>query len=196
MFVSLLPVELQLRVDANVFWMIIYGRHLFGLNVLGTSFRAHSLPSKLIQLKNEGRYAQNDFTLRKSLHLPFPALFFAAYIGLAPCWRPHFIPWSHYCLQLRCPCSLWFVGNELAPPCPCSIILIEKVISHSTEQIGECKSMNSNQELTCSQPAVRRGRANMTRGGAGVDRIGAGGKRVTTATVKVNTFILHLNRNP
>lgn len=77
--------------------------------------------------------------------------------GSAPRWRaPVFIPWSHYCLRLRCPCSLWFVGNELAPPCPCSIILIEKVISHSTEQIGEGESVNSNQELTCSQPAARR----------------------------------------
>lgn len=77
--------------------------------------------------------------------------------GSAPCWRaPVFIPWSHYCLRLRCPCSLWFVGNELAPPCPCSIILIEKVISHSMEQIGEGESVNSNQELTCSQPAARR----------------------------------------
>lgn len=80
------------------------------------------------------------------------ALFFAVRAGLAPCWKPHFIPRSHYCLRLRCPCSLWFVGNELAPPCPCSIILIEKVIFHSTEQIGEGESMNSNQELTCSRP--------------------------------------------
>lgn len=68
-----------------------------------------------------------------------------------------FIPWSHYCLRLRCPCSLWFVGNELAPPCPCSIILIEKVISHSAELIRKGKSMNPNRELTCSQPAERRG---------------------------------------
>lgn len=74
---------------------------------------------------------------------------------LVPCWKPHFIPWSHYCLRLRCPHSLWFVGNELAPPCPCSIILIEKVIFHSTEQIGEGESMNSNQELTCSRPTEK-----------------------------------------
>lgn len=83
------------------------------------------------------------------------ALFFAVRAGLVPCWKPHFIPWSHYCLRLRCPHSPWFVGNELAPPCPCSIILIEKVIFHSTEQIGDGESMSSNQELTCSWPAEK-----------------------------------------
>lgn len=72
-------------------------------------------------------------------------LFTAVHAGLDSGWYPDFIPQSHYCLQLRCPDSQWFVGNELAPPC--SIILIEKVISHSTGQIREAEHMNFNQEL-------------------------------------------------
>lgn len=136
---------------------------------------APSEKSKVIQLKC--RKIGTKWV--KSFHLPLPALFSVAHAGLAPCWRPHFIPWSHYCLRLRCPCSLWFVGNELAPPCPCSIILIEKVISHSTEQIGEGESVNSNQELTCSQPTVRRGIATLILSRCvwerGVDRRGGRG---------------------